>query len=120
MMTRADRFMLAGAIGLLIWLYASLWGSHLAGESARLRVGNQPSVDVPLNENHRYTLSGPRGDSIIEVSQGRIRFIESPCQGKQCIHSGWLQRDGEFTACIPNRISITVRGRDPRFDTINF
>jgi hypothetical protein len=54
------------------------------------------------------------------VHDGRIRFVASPCTGKQCIHSGWLDNDGEFAACLPNLISITITGRNPRFDSINF
>ena len=63
---------------------------------------------------------GPLGDSVIEIREARVRFLESPCRGQQCVHSGWLDAAGELAACLPNRISIQLLGRHPRFDAVNF
>jgi hypothetical protein len=65
-------------------------------------------------------IDGPLGASRIEIRNGRARFISSPCRGKVCIHSGWLEHTGELTACLPNRVSIQLLGQHPRFDAVNF
>jgi len=106
---------------LLVGLYAHYW-SGLGGEGERARIvaaDNEVRI-VPLSEDATLTVHGPLGDSVIEIRQGRIRFIESPCHGKQCIHAGWLHSAGSFAACLPNRISITVLGRNRHFDSINY
>jgi len=118
--TRADIIIISIAILILPWLYLHFWGDGSQGEIARIQVANQTPRLIPLHRSQRYPIDGPLGTSIIEVQNGRIRFIESPCRNKLCIHSGWLQRDAEFAACLPNLISITIAGRNPRFDSINF
>jgi hypothetical protein len=119
-MTRLDWLVVMVALLVLPALYSSFWGNGNRGEFARIQVGKQTPQLVSLQDNRNYRFKGPLGTSVIEVHDGRIRFIESPCTGKQCIHSGWLGNDGEFAACLPNLISITVSDRNPRFDSINF
>ncbi len=108
-------------IGLLLALYTHYW-SGIGGEGERARIvsaDNDVHI-VSLSEDSTLTVHGPLGDSVIEVRQGQIRFIESPCNGKQCIHAGWLHTAGSFAACLPNRVSITVLGRNRHFDSINY
>ena len=120
LMTKSDIVFVGIAIMLLPWLYIAFWGDGNSGELARIQVGKQTPVLISLQTAQRYTFAGPLGNSIIEVKDGRIRFISSPCKGKQCIHSGWLSKNGDFAACLPNLMSITVSGHHPRFDSINF
>jgi len=118
--TRADIIVVCVAILMLPWLYQHFWGDGSRGEIARVQVAGQAPLLIPLHRSQRYTFDGPLGTSVIEVRDGRIRFVESPCRNKLCIHSGWLQRNSEFAACLPNLVSITIAGHNPRFDSINF
>ena len=120
LITRADIIVICAAVLVLPVLYSHFWGDGSRGEIARIQVADHEPLIIPLQRSQRYTIEGPLGSSIIEVLDGRIRFTKSPCRNKLCIHSGWLQRDAEFAACLPNLISITVSGRNPRFDSINF
>jgi len=106
---------------LLAGLYSHYW-SGIGGEGERARIVSADGEVhlVALNEDRTLTVHGPLGDSVIEIHQGRVRFVESPCQGKQCIHAGWLHSAGSFAACLPNRISITVLGKNRHFDSINY
>jgi len=120
LMTRADWVVIGIAVLILPWLYTHLWGNGSKGEFARIQVGRETPQVISLQRDQHLRLQGPLGTSVIEVHDGRIRFVDSPCTGKQCIHSGWLGHDGEFAACLPNLISITITGRNPQFDSINF
>ena len=119
-MTRADKLLVATAVVLIGGLYWQFWGNASISEAAEILVDGKPVVEAPLDIDQTYTVNGPLGPSEIQVRNGRIRFVHSPCTGKVCIHSGWLKQSGEFAACLPNHISISLRGPDPRFDTINF
>ena len=80
-------------------------------------------IQAPLNRNATYRVPGSLGISEVEVRDGRVRFVSSPCRGKQCVHSGWAQRGGEFVACLPNRVSFTVLGAGAHgdyYDSISF
>lgn len=118
--TRADAVILVCAVALLPYLYLRYWGEAGHGEQARILVGGKESAVVSLYKNQRIKIPGTLGVSLLEIKDGRVRFVDSPCHGKQCVHSGWLDLSGEFAACLPNRISVQVIGREPRFDAINF
>ena len=116
----ADKGVMLLAVALLITLYITLWGNSSSGEVAYISVADGDSLIVPLEQDERFEIRGKQGTSIIEVKNRQIRFIEGPCQGKQCVIAGWLQSDGQTAACLPNGISIQIKGRDSRFDAVNF
>jgi hypothetical protein len=122
-MTRGDYVVLAAcALALpVLFLRYGLPGS--TGTQARITVGNTVYAQVPLSRTHVYRVPGTLGISEIEVRDGQIRFNSSPCQGQQCVHSGWAKRGGEFIACVPNRVSVSVLGQGAGgdyYDSINF
>ena len=56
-----------------------------------------------------YTFS-PKDGTVIEVENGRIRFSSAVCRDKLCVGSGWLDRNGQTAACLPERIVISISG----------
>lgn len=120
MMTRADIAVLAVALAGLPFLYHAYWGTDAAGEAVRILAPGQPPVTVSLARDRTMTVAGRLGPSVIEIKNGRVRFVSSPCRNKLCIRSGWLGRGGEFAACLPNEISLVVLAPEQRYDAINF
>jgi hypothetical protein len=49
-------------------------------------------------------------ENVITVEKGRIRYEVSDCPDKVCVHTGWLSRDGDVAACLPNQSYIKVTG----------
>lgn len=119
-MTRADGVVILLAMALLPYLYLTYWGDGTRAERARILVAGKEFTSISLAKDQRLTIAGILGPSVLEVRGGKIRFINAPCRNKNCIHSGWLAVDGDFSACLPNRISVQLIGRAPRFDAINF
>lgn len=119
-MTRADIIVVVLAVALLPFLYAYYWGNSDEGREVRVLVGGEEQGIFSLKTNKRVQIQGKLGPSTIEIHNGKVRFVESPCQGKQCVHTGWLNHGGEFAACLPNAISLLVLGDSQRFDAINF
>ena len=118
-MTAADRVLILLALLMLAFVYQYFWVPSSRGEFVRIMTP-EGERSLSLAEDKRISIAGPLGSSIIEIAGGRVRFLDSPCRNKQCIHSGWLHNGGEFAACLPNRISLLVSGRETRFDTLNF
>ena len=120
MLTPADWIVLLLVIALLPGLYIRNWGDQGPATAVRISASGQPDITLPLTSERRISVHGPLGNSIIEIHDGRVRFVSSPCRGKQCVHSGWLSHSGEVAACLPNGIMVSVIGRNRRFDSINF
>ena len=119
-MTKGDVLVLALALLLVAVSYSAYWGSSLYGNQAALFVSGKHKTSIDLYENRTFKIKGKLGESELQVLDGKIRFVASPCDGKQCIYQGWISHSGEIAACVPNGISVRILGPDPRFDTMNF
>ena len=65
----------------------------------------------PLSVDAVYSIDGKIGTSIIVVKNGEVCFEDSPCPNKTCITDGCISGAGEFLACLPNCISVTITGK---------
>lgn len=111
-----DWVILAIALLSLIPLYARYW-QHSPADYV---VITSPSSTQKINLHQTQVLSvkGYLGYSQLEIKQGKIRFINSPCQKKYCVHAGWQQSGGAFAACLPNHILLEVQSE--QFDAISY
>ena len=64
----------------------------------------------PLSEDRELAVAGPLGDSLIHIHDGAVYFVDSPCQDKICISVGSLRDVGQWAACLPNRVFVTIVG----------
>lgn len=104
---------LVGAAAVLAWTPAS------AAHVIEIR-GPDRTVTLPLSNDQRVRVEGFVGDSTIEITEGRARFVDAPCRNRVCIAAGWLSAGGDFAACAPNGVSVLLRAGDESYDAINY
>ncbi len=110
---RPGDFVLGG--GVLLLAAASLLALRLlAVPGGRVEItGPEGTVSLSLSEEGRYPFTGQDGIQVlVEVQDGRVRFAESGCPDKVCVHTGWLSRAGQTAACLPAGILIKVEKAD--------
>jgi hypothetical protein len=46
----------------------------------------------------------------IEISSRRTGavYVHSDCRDQICVNAGWLDRGGEWAACLPNRVILRI------------
>ena len=64
----------------------------------------------PLSQDRVVSAHGPLGDTIVVVSGGKAFVKDSPCPDKLCVLSGAISRPGQWVACLPNRVMVSIRG----------
>ncbi|MGL1894408.1 MAG: NusG domain II-containing protein [Spirochaetaceae bacterium] len=64
----------------------------------------------PLDQDMEKIFSGIIGETKIIILNSEARIIESPCKNKSCIKIGFISKSGHSSACLPNRILITIEG----------
>ena len=119
--TISDIIILCASIIFTIWLYNLFWisnGQNGTAETLVVQYADKPPVEYSLQEERIITIEGAVGDSIIEIKQGKARFIHSACRNQFCVFHGWVTIAGDTTACLPNRISISLKGNLTDFDAI--
>ncbi|MDT8298189.1 MAG: NusG domain II-containing protein [Spirochaetaceae bacterium] len=64
----------------------------------------------PLETDVEFTVKGPQGLCRIKISDEILRVIDSDCLDKICQSLTPLMQIGDWTACLPNRVMITLIG----------
>lgn len=116
----ADLVVVAVAAALVAALAVQQWRPTAAGVSAELVSTNGERMLLQLAVDGRHRIRGRMGDSVVEVADGRVRFVESTCRHRVCIAAGWLEADGDFAACAPNGVALQVHGGAGRYDGISY
>ena len=88
-------------------------------EYAYIRVNAELTDTIDLRkvtQNYTFTVEG-NFPVTLEVSKEGVRFLDSQCSDKLCVHSGMLS-SGESAACLPAGVSVSVSGADTEIDAI--
>lgn len=120
MMLRAgDIGVLVVGAGTVAALTTFAWsGGH--GDTAVIRAAGQVVETASLARAQTFTVAGPLGTTRIEIAPGRARVAADPSPRQLCVKQGWLSRAGDAALCLPNQVSLEIRGRDPAYDTLGY
>ena len=110
--------LLAGA-GLVVALMLHAWSGG-RGDSAVIRAAGQVVKTAPLNQPQTFSVDGPLGTTQIEIEPGRARVARDPSPRQLCVKQGWLTQSGQAALCLPNQVSLEIRGRTTAYDTLGY
>ena len=110
----------AVALVLLLAAVSFLWLKVGAGPGSRAVITAPDGERVlPLSQNTALVIRGKDGIELtLEVTDGRIRFRQSGCPDKICVHSGWLSKKGQTAACLPAGVSVRIEGGGGELDAV--
>ena len=72
--------------------------------------GSDKTWIFPISAEERVSVAGPIGETLVEISDGRVAIVSSPCNGQTCVAAGELRKNGQWAACLPNRVFILIEG----------
>jgi len=102
-----DVFIFALALTLTAWSAVSVYAG--GGERSVLHIaGGGERWILPLDRPHIQRVPGPLGVTVVEVREGAARVVSSPCPEQICIKSGPISKCGQWIACLPNQVFVTV------------
>ncbi|WRS26499.1 NusG domain II-containing protein [Oscillospiraceae bacterium MB08-C2-2] len=96
--------------GLLWWKY-----QRPAGATAQLYIGNQAVMALKLDSTvRRIDLAEEYGVPVsLEISGGKLRFVDVDCPDHLCEKTGWISQEGESVVCLPNRVAAVIAQSGP-------
>lgn len=72
-----------------------------------------------LDQDKTIEVQGANGITVIEIKNGKFRFVSSPCPGKDCIKMGWVSISNYPVICLPNKVSAYIKSKEePKYDGI--
>ena len=78
------------------------------GSDVIIEIDGKPAYTLPLYENRILPVSGPYGNTLIEIQGGKVRVKEAHCRNQICVKEGWISKG--VIVCLPNKLVIIVGG----------
>lgn len=114
-----DAGILFAGAGLVIALAIFSWNEG-HGNTAIIRAAGQVVKTASLTHAQSITIQGPLGMTRIEIEPGRARIARDPSPRQLCVKQGWLTQTGQAAICLPNQVSLEIRGRTAPYDTLGY
>lgn len=104
---RRDLVFTAALLALAAALFALTRGGP--GTVAVLRYGDpQTEQVIDLTKDARYDIDTGLYTIHLQVADGGIAFVDSPCPDHTCEGFGTLRREGDWAACLPAKASLSI------------
>jgi hypothetical protein len=110
--------LLAGA-GLVAGSALWAWNGD-RGDTAVIRAAGRVVQTAALTRAQTFAIPGPLGITRVEIAPGRARILADPSPRQLCVKQGWLTLSGQAALCLPNQVSLEIRGRAPAYDTLGY
>lgn len=104
---------------LLIALIAFLFVELGKEEGARvvIAVNGEEISSYSLFDNGTYSLND--GSNILCIENGYAYLTYANCPDKLCVHQGKISKTNEVITCLPNKLTVTVKGAEDSVDLIS-
>lgn len=92
------------SIALMIWLFPQSGG---IGRFAEVRVDGKIQETLDLRGgNAEYNFAGVT----LRVEDGCVYAPHAECPDLVCVRSGKISKPGQAIVCVPNRVSVEIKG----------
>ena len=91
---------------LLFLLFMTLFKKE--GAVVAVEINGEVVAEYPLDKDGVYSLNG--GTNVLVIKDGAAYLNYSSCPDHVCENTGKIRHVGETIVCLPNRVTVTVKG----------
>lgn len=117
MIKKRDVILIASILVIAIVLFVAMELTRQEGAFVLVRVDGQEVGRYALSEDGTYALNG--GTNVLRIEDGTAYMTEADCPDKLCVHQGRISKSGQVITCLPNKLTVTVRGAEGAVDLIS-
>ena len=107
---RAEILFIAGLLLASLVLLLVLTLTRREGAVAEVELDGETVARYALDEDGEYVLNG--GTNILVIEGGEAYLTYADCPDLVCVRTGRIRYVGESIVCLPNRLSVVIRGED--------
>ncbi len=78
------------------------------GERVVVEINGVKAAEYSLNEDGEYSLNG--GTNLLVIEKGEAYLVYADCPDKTCVKTGRIKYAGQSIVCLPNKLTVVVRG----------
>ena len=105
---RFDVILVASLLIVSAIAVALLLLSRREGDRVVVEVAGEKVAEYRLYENGEYELNG--GTNILVIENGEAYLSYADCPDHTCVRTGRIKYAGQSIVCLPNKVTVTVKG----------
>ena len=101
-----------------VWVY--MLCTRSVGGEVVVTVDGEEVLRAPLSEPRTYIRQDQSGEVLntVVIRDGRVCVESANCPDKICVHTGWVEYDGQMIVCLPHKLIVTVVGGEIGADAL--
>ena len=112
-MKRIDIIILASLLAMALIWQGALFARREPANALVVSASGEILTTASLDEDGSVTGEGALGPFEVEWISGAARMVNSACPDALCIKQGAVNMVGQTIACVPNQVSILLKGDAP-------
>ena len=105
---RLDIIIISAIVAFALLFVVISLAQRTEGDVAVVEINGTYAGEYSLSENGVFTLNG--GTNILVIENGEAYLSFSDCPDHTCEKTGKIHYVGQSIICLPNRLSVTIRG----------
>ncbi len=108
---KRDLLVLGAVLLVAAVLFLAFWPRQTPGAVAVVTIGYgdaQTVREIPLSQDALIEIDAALPVHL-QVQDGAIRFTDSVCPDHLCEDFGWLRHEGDWAACLPAGVTLSIR-----------
>ena len=109
-MKKRDLILIAAILTLALAAFLAVELSKKPGAEVVVAVDGAEIARYSLLEDGTYVLNG--GTNTLRIEGGVAFLTDATCPDRLCVHQGKISKTGQVITCLPNKLTVTVRGAE--------
>ena len=96
--------------GAVLALPAAMWKG--SGDTVKITVNGKLFGTYDLSSDQTVEVKKNGKTNIIRIEDGKVLMEQASCKNQVCVHTGRISHSGQSIVCLPNRVSVTIEGKE--------
>ena len=98
--------------------YLAFSGSS-TGDLVVVKVNGEVYGKYSLTKDRTITVNRDGHMNKITIKGGKVQVSKSNCKNQVCVKQGSISSTHQSIVCIPNRVVVSIEGKDGEYDVIS-
>ena len=98
--------------------YLAFSGSS-TGDLVVVKVNGEIYGKYSLTKDRIITVNRDGHTNKITIKGGKVQVSKSNCKNQVCVKQGSISSTHQSIVCIPNRVVVSIEGKDDEYDVIS-
>jgi hypothetical protein len=114
---KGDIIILAALLCIAALIFCALHFLTPGGDNVKIEVASKTVATLPISEDATYNVEiGGKVTNTVEIKDNRVKVTFADCPDKICKNHRAISKSGESIICLPNKVVVSIEGKNNQVD----